>query len=206
MPRPVGRRNKGFDKKRDKLVRDLTEFALNADLRRPSLRQFAQQAGVSEPTLRHYFGDRQAVVRAILEDIARRGAVLWEALAAPSKSVDAALGDYFRVAEMGMAHGGFIRTHAFGLVEGLADPELGQAYLELIFEPSLKVIADKLRASGAGDVSDGELRTAAFAVFSPLVMMSLHQDLLGGKGQAPTDLSAAMKTLQTWIGGAVAKA
>ena len=66
MPRPAGVRNHNFEAKRTALLETLTEFALQDDLRRPSLRQFALAAGASEPTLRHYFRDRQGVVIAIL--------------------------------------------------------------------------------------------------------------------------------------------
>lgn len=76
MPRPAGARNHDFDEKRAALLDALTDFALSADLRRPSLRQFAQAMNASEPTLRHYFGDRQGLIIEILENIGRKGAPL----------------------------------------------------------------------------------------------------------------------------------
>ena len=41
MPRPAGVRNHDFEAKKTALLDTLSEFALNDDLRRPSLRQFA---------------------------------------------------------------------------------------------------------------------------------------------------------------------
>ncbi|MEO0786583.1 MAG: hypothetical protein AAFY10_12875, partial [Pseudomonadota bacterium] len=84
MPRPAGVRNRDFADKRASLLATLTDFALNSDLRRPSLRQFAIAAEASEPTLRHYFQDRQGVVVAILECIGERGQALWNMIATPA--------------------------------------------------------------------------------------------------------------------------
>ncbi|MEO1101546.1 MAG: TetR/AcrR family transcriptional regulator [Pseudomonadota bacterium] len=199
MPRTAGSRNKRFDEKKEALLLALTEFALNSDLRRPSLREFAQNVGVSEPTLRHYFEDRRGVVRAILTDIARRGRVIWDALASPAESVEAGLQAYFQISATGIAHGGFVRTHAFGLIEGLADPEIGQVYASLILEPSLQALMEKARLSGADHLSENELRTFALAAFSPLLVMSLHQDLLGAQTMEPVPVEGVMDTLRAWM-------
>ncbi|OYX01094.1 MAG: TetR family transcriptional regulator, partial [Caulobacter vibrioides] len=42
---------------------------------RASFRDLAAAAEVSPPTLRHYFGDRRAVIDAILEECLRRGRI-----------------------------------------------------------------------------------------------------------------------------------
>ena len=145
MPRPVGVRNKDFVEKRQALLDTLTQFALNADLRRPSLRQFAIAADASEPTLRHYFTDREGVVVAVLENIGRIGGPLWATIATPASDPATAITEYFRVSEAGMRHGGFIRAHAFGLIEGVANEAAGHAYLTYVLEPALSAIAEKLR-------------------------------------------------------------
>ena len=69
MSRPAGARNHDFCEKRTALLDTLTDFALAAALTRPSLRQIAIAANQSEPTLRHYFGDRQGLVLEIIENI-----------------------------------------------------------------------------------------------------------------------------------------
>ncbi len=181
MPRTTGSRNKGFANKKEALLLAMTDFAINGDLRRPSLREFAENAGVTEPTLKHYFGHRQAVVIAILNDIARRGEVIWQALASPSSSSHAALEEYFNVSALGLEHGGFVRSHAFGLVEGLADPEVGKVYVNRLLEPSLQIIIDKLKLSGAENQPPSVLHTMALGAFAPLLVHSLHQDLLGAE-------------------------
>ncbi|MEM6667558.1 MAG: hypothetical protein AAF638_14290 [Pseudomonadota bacterium] len=167
MPRPAGVRNRDFAEKRMALLDTLCDFALGSDLRRPSLRQFAMAASASEPTLRHYFKDRQGVVVAILERIGARGGPLWQTISLPAKTMATALEEYFRVSEAGMRHGGFIRAHAFGIIEGVADPVAAKAYLKNVLEPALGAVESKLAASGEG-LSDHKLmRAAALAALAP---------------------------------------
>ena len=199
MPRPAGARNHDFEEKRAALLNVLTDFALSADLRRPSLRQFAMAAQQSEPTLRHYFHDRQGLVVDILENIGLRATLLWEMVSTPSISPAAAFEEYFRISEAGMKLGGFTRAHAFGLIEGLADEVAGQAYLAKVLEPALKAISDKLRDTPGGPTTETGLRAAALATLSPMLVMSLHQELLGGAEYTPIDANATMASLQGWL-------
>lgn len=200
MPRPSGTRNHDFDEKRAALLNTLTRYALTADLRRPSLRQFAMAANQSEPTLRHYFGDRQGLVIEILENLRSRAMPLWIAFEEPSENVDAALDAYFALVSEGLRHGQFARAHAFGLIEGLADEMVGRAYLEKLLEPALQSLCDKLRVTPGGPSSEAGLRAAALAILSPLMLMTLHQDLLGGAKTAPIDMEAVTRILRAGLG------
>ncbi|MEO0882190.1 MAG: hypothetical protein AAFY34_05615 [Pseudomonadota bacterium] len=196
MPRQAGSRNKDFAQKRQELVRALTEHALTADIRRPSLREFAQACSVTEPTLRHYFVDRKGTVHAIIDEMARRGKVIWDVVAMPSATGKEALENYFMISNMGIRDGGFIRAHAFGIIEGLADLEIGKAYVAKILEPSLQAVMTKLKLSTRRDIPGDELRSMALAAFAPLLLASLHQDLLGGKETAEIDSEALTQLLQ----------
>lgn len=187
MPRPAGVRNHDFDEKRTALLDTLTEFALTDDLRRPSLRQFAIAAGASEPTLRHYFGDRRGLVIAILQHINQRAQPLWSIVATGATDPEAAVEEYFRVTKAGMEHGGFARAHAFGIIEGLADTEIGDAYLKFVLDPALATVSDKLYATPGGPKEAKDGRVAAFMILAPLLVMTLHQELLGGAKEAPID-------------------
>lgn len=200
MPRPVGVRNKDFVEKRQALLGKLTDFALSSDLRRPSLRQFAIAAGASEPTLRHYFGDRQGVVLAVLEEIGARGDPLWSTIASPASDQATAIVEYFRISEAGMRHGGFVRAHAFGIIEGVADEKAGAAYLEFVLEPALKAVSEKLRNTPGASSDGSALKAAAFAALSPMLVLSLHQDLLGGNTTDPISAEQLFAHLQTWLG------
>lgn len=203
MPRPAGVRNHDFEEKRAALLNALTDFALSADLRRPSLRQFAIAVHQSEPTLRHYFTDRQGLVIDILETIGQRGAPLWAMVATRSPDPATAFEEYFRISEAGMRLGGFVRAHAFGLIEGLADEAAGQAYLEKVLDPALGALSDKLRSTPGAPQDETALRAAALAALSPLLVMSLHQELLGGAQSTPIDSRAVIAQLQGWLGKAL---
>ncbi|WP_350174440.1 hypothetical protein [Hyphomonas sp.] len=203
MPRPIGARNHDFELKRAALVDSMTGYALEADLRRPSLRQFAIAAKASEPTLRHYFDDRQGVVEAILENMGKRATWIWDVIAHPAGNPTEAIEEYYRVADAGMRYGHFTRAHAFGLIEGIADDNAGRAYLKFLLEPGLKSIMDKLEATPDGPASRDALRTAAFAIMAPLLFMSIHQKLLGGEADFPIDTQATIQHLQSWLGRAL---
>ncbi|MEM1036203.1 MAG: TetR/AcrR family transcriptional regulator [Pseudomonadota bacterium] len=199
MPRPAGVRNHDFEKKRSALLDQLTDFALNDDLRRPSLRQFAIAAGASEPTLRHYFSDRQGVVIAILNHIHDRGLSLWDVIKTPSADTASAVDEYFRVTQAGLTHGGFARAHAFGLIEGMADEVVGQAYLKALLDPALEAVQHKLKAT-SGATYDGDAgRSAAFMMLAPILVMTLHQQLLGGGESSPIEPDGFLGQIQKWL-------
>ncbi|MCA8902431.1 MAG: hypothetical protein KDA53_14410 [Hyphomonas sp.] len=203
MARPNGVRNHDFAEKRAALLDRLTDHALSADLRRPSLRQFAIAADTSEPTLRHYFTNRSGLVVAILQTIGRRGRVIWEAVSAPASCAEEAVGEYLRISEAGMRHGGFVRAHAFGIIEGVADPAAGHAYLKHVLEPALEALRRKLSATDGCPSDPGSLQAAALVILSPLLVMSLHQDLLGGREALPIESGALTAQMETWLGQAL---
>lgn len=199
MPRPAGVRNHNFEAKRTALLDTLTEFALQDDLRRPSLRQFALAAGASEPTLRHYFRDRQGVVIAILEHIHARALPLWDVIKTGAPDTATAVAEYFRVTEAGLTHGGFARAHAFGLIEGMADEAVGRAYLEFLLDPALEAVSAKMQSTPGRPETQSERKAAAFMMLSPILVMTLHQQLLGGEEASPIDTNGFMTMMQTWL-------
>lgn len=188
MPRPLGSRNPDYDQKKERLTQILTDHVLGTDLTRQSFRQFAVAAEVSEPTLRHYFGDREGVAAEILRALAERARPLWAAVAEPAESAAQAVDAYVVISKIGVAHGAFARAHAFGLLEGVADPRLGRAYLSEVLEPSLAALESRLRPYLPTDASAA--RAAALMLFAPMLLSVIHQDLLAGKQAAPMDLPA----------------
>ena len=204
MARTPGARNHDFEDKRRALLNTLTDFALDADLRRPSLRQFAIAASTSEPTLRHYFTNRRGLILAILELLGERGRPLWEDLSRPAPNPTEALQEFFRVSLADMREGQFVRAHAFGLIEGMADPRAGQAYLNFLFEPALDSVCLKLHETPGSPTEPGELRAAGLAVLSPLLVLCLHQDVLGGEEHAPIDSAQIISYLEEWLGTSLA--
>ena len=201
MARTPGARNHDFAVKRAALLDALTDYALEADLRRPSLRQFALAADITEPTLRHYFTDRPGVVVAILETIGHRSETIWIQIATPAASPAEALAEFFRLTTDHVHQGRFGRAHAFGLVEGAACPRASQAYLDHLLEPALDAICRKLDATPGCPREPETQRAAALATLSPVLVMSLHQDLLSGP---PLDRLQITAHLEGWLGTALA--
>jgi hypothetical protein len=100
----------------------------------------------------------------------------------------------------------FVRMHAFGMVEGMAEPDIGQAYLEHMSGTVARLRVPQARWNARVSTDDpNELRTAAIAMFSPVIMMGLHQHLLGGRAVAPLDDQSAVQHLSNWLSGAFAE-
>jgi AcrR family transcriptional regulator len=205
MARTPGARNYNFDAKRLALLNSVIHFALSGEIQRPSLRQLALAAETSEPTLRHYFTDRKGLVIAMMVELGERAQPIWRQLEEPAPTVEEAVAACFRHALARMEDDIFVRMHAFGMVEGMAEPDVGQAYLEHILEPSLDCVCRKLAGTPGSPTDGNEIRTAAIAMFSPVIMMSLHQHLLGGRAVAPLDNQSAVEQLSNWLGGAIAE-
>jgi AcrR family transcriptional regulator len=199
MPRPAGARNHDFDEKRAALLDTLTDYALSAALTRPSLRQFAIAAHQSEPTLRHYFGDRQGLVIEIIGNLNKRAQVTWAMAAQPAANPADAVTDYLAFTKAGMESGIFNRFHAFALIEAFADDTVGKVYLQQIMEPSLKAFSDKLGSTPGAPRDEAELRAATLLASAPLLVLGMHQGLLGGKRDAPFDMDKTFAFMKDWL-------
>lgn len=205
MARTPGARNYNFDEKRSALLDSVINFSLSGEIRRPSLRQLAMAAETSEPTLRHYFTDRKGLVIAMMAELGERAQPIWRELEQPAHSMMEAVDACFRHALTRMGDDIFVRMHAFGMVEGMAEPDVGEAYLEHVLEPSLDCVCRKLSRTPGSPEDPEEIRTASIAMFSPVIMMCLHQHLLGGRAVAPLDDQSTVQHLSNWLGGAFAK-
>jgi AcrR family transcriptional regulator len=160
---------------------------------------------VAEPTLRHYFGDRESVAREILAVLGERGRPFMDAVAQPSPGLDEAVDAYVGLSKAGVRHGGFARAHAFGLIEGLADDTVGRAYLDELLEPSLQALEERLSAH-AGELTPTQKRAAALILFAPMLLAILHQDLLGGRRSAPLDLDGLFDAFASFAKAAIGDA
>ncbi|MFW5661830.1 MAG: TetR/AcrR family transcriptional regulator [Oceanicaulis sp.] len=155
-----------------------------------SLRQFAIKAGVSEPTLRHYFSDRQGVVIAIIGYFAE-GARDWLARSAePGETLREAVTGYAGLAMEGSRRDVFAQAHAFAFVESIHDRAVARTYLEQIIEPSLQALERRLGPSIDPDGADPDrVRHGAIFLYAPVLVAVLHQRLLAGEETRPLDMS-----------------
>ncbi len=190
MARPIGARNQGFDDRRRTLLARVQARLVAQDGHTAGMRSLAEAAGVTYPTLKHYFGDRVGLLRALFEARAADGAVYLEQM----RQADLPFEQSIRVAALGIAHAGaapgFRVLHDIGLREGLLSPGVGSIYLEQIFEPTLAAIEARFSTHMArGEMRQADPRVAALGLVSPLLLGALHQHSLDGARLRPLDLA-----------------
>lgn len=190
MARTKGARSTAYEANRARLIAAMQARLTARDLPPPSMRELAAAAGVTMPTLGHYFGKRDDAVSAVLASIGEAGAPHLAQVAASdlpfAESIEAAL----RYMLAGLRQG-LNEVHMLGLREGMGQRRLGPAYLDTILEPSLRAIEARLAAHQArGEMRGGDPRHAALALLAPLVLAGLHQAELGGDDLRPLDLDA----------------
>lgn len=196
MPRPPGRRNADFADVRHGLLGALYERLSQPDGVSASFRELAAACGVSVPTLRHYFVDRDGAVRAVLERQRELGELDLRAFAeVPLLPFNASMRGFLDSLLRGFAHGGLGMLHAVGLTAGLRHETIGPAYLAQVLEPSLQALEARLaRHRDAGELRKGvDLRHAALALLAPPLLLLLHQDLLGGRVVRAADVPALVE-------------
>lgn len=198
--RPWGTKNPEYAARRAALA-DAARARLLADGGATSLHELAEAAGVSVPTLRHYFGDRAGVVAAALRREEVAAAPHLSRLAAPSSSdLTESLTGFLRELVAAWGRYGVGRVFTVGLVVGAYDVEAGPAYLDGVLEPTLQAIEARLAghaAAGALRIAAGDaegLRAAALSLVAPVLVGLIHQDALGGAACRRLDLNAFVAT------------
>jgi AcrR family transcriptional regulator len=163
---------------------------------RPSLRQLAEAADVTVPTLRHYFGSRDDLVAAVLAEIHRLGGPALERVAEPQGDLEASVRDYLTSLAHAMHHRGLGDKLAIGFIEGLLNGKLGPEALAHLIDPSVDALEERLRAHQArGEMIDANPRHAAIFLLSPVVLACHHQDQMFGRTQHPLDVAAFIDDL-----------
>ncbi|MFO0548789.1 MAG: TetR/AcrR family transcriptional regulator [Polyangiaceae bacterium] len=196
MARPRGTPNPGHDEARRKLAR-----AVRAGLVRQgadsSLAELARSAGVSIPTLKHYFGDRSGAVAEALRQVREDAAPYTASLTDPGAlDLAASLTKVARDLAHAWTTFGVGRLFSVGLGAGFDDPVTGPGYLDGVLEPTVRAVEHRLRIHAERHEvrlapSDAlGLRVAALGFLSPLLVALLHQRSLGGDRCRPLDLAA----------------
>lgn len=179
MARHPGTRNQDYEQKRLALVESVAAYVMREDVFLPSFRQMAIAANTSEPTLKHYFGNRSGLVIAVLEYFSEAGAPLREELRRHFSSIEDALWDYQAMASRVSRNGGFIRGHIFGLRESLADNDVFNAYISHLVLPGVAAFAERLVKARGGPVNYSTARTAASMIFANVLFLACRKHLLG---------------------------
>jgi AcrR family transcriptional regulator len=166
---------------------------------RPSLRELASAAGVSVPTLRHYFGARPQVIDAIFEECLRLGRDGLDAQRRSEKPFDDSIHDYSRALIRALAMEREVRLGdliAVSLGEGLLDVGISRSTLQHIIDPTIEALEARLRTHiERGEMIDTDARAAALMLVSPLLLASLHQDQLHGAAHHPMCLETTAETV-----------
>jgi AcrR family transcriptional regulator len=192
MARTKGARNADYDDSRLDLARRVRKALMQEDGIRRSLRQLAAGAGTSVATLKHYFGDRDALLMAVMESFRIDGAPYMARASMPvSGDVRASLRQFLRsiVEAWQKYHVG--EMQAAMLAEGLTVKRLGPPYVTLLLEPLLQMGEQFLqRHLDRGELSPLDVRQGALTLLAPLVLALLHQTNLSGKSCRPLELGA----------------
>lgn len=182
MTRSKGVRNAGYAQRRGEIIARIRERLKQPDATRASWRELAAAAGVSLSTLSHYFGRRDDVVRAVMENDLAGAVEPLATMARPTGRFEQSVADAVEHLADGFRHGGLGQTFATGLIEGLLHSTLGPVFLATALEPSLRAAEARLQHHiDAGEMRGGDPRGAAIMLIAPVVVSFLHQQQLGGE-------------------------
>lgn len=189
MARPSGSRDKQFEERRGALIALARRHLSSPEGRNASWRDLAAAGGVSTSTLAHYFGDRQALISAILEQARHEGEIYLAMAARPAADFAGSVGELVGMLGQGLDRG-VLALQVIGLSEGLGNAQSAQSYLGHHLEPMLGAIAARLAAHVArGQMRVVETRFAAIGLLAPMVIARLHQVELGGHESYPMSLA-----------------
>jgi AcrR family transcriptional regulator len=178
MARVAGARNAQFEERRNALISKAKERLSLQNGQSPSFRELALAAGVSVATLRHYFGDRESLIKAVFAHYLQSGQRHLERTRAPDPSevdLEESLRDFLQRLVRGWTGGTVGALHRIGLAEGLRHRGTALDYLVDVLEPTLQSL---------------ETRHAALMLISPLLLALLHQHDLGGTRCRPLAVDA----------------
>jgi len=189
VPRPRGARDTDYQNKRRALLQKISARLMQRDSTRPSLRQMADAAEVTVPTLRHYFGSRGEIILALFEEDRRTGEPHLRREAEPPGPFPQSVRDCRRSLVIALMHRPVGDMFAVAMVEGLLHAELGPASHAYVIDPSIDAIEARLKAHQArGEMRAGDARNAAIMLISPILLATQHQRQLHGAADRPLAL------------------
>jgi AcrR family transcriptional regulator len=160
------------------------------DAMHASYRELVAAAGVSISTLQHYFGRREDIVAAVLQQAQQSAATHFDQVSKSKGTFRESILDFLAYFRLGFECFGVGDVHALGLVEGLRSSALGPKVVEAVLEPSINALTARLSEhQRRGEMrADSDPRHAAIMLLAPGVLLMLHQRELGGAASHPADL------------------
>lgn len=190
MGRPSGARGRDYDARRSEILHRMAQRLSTPDAMHASYRELVAAAGVSTSTLQHYFGRREDIVAAVLQQAQQSAAPHFTHLRNANGTLRESILEFLAYFRLGFDRFGVGDVHALGLVEGLRNTALGPIVVDAVLEPSI----DALTARLCEHQKRGEMRAcsdprhAALMLLAPGLFLMLHQRELGGAARHPADL------------------
>ncbi len=198
MARPSGKRNSDYLDRRKELLEDAIGRLLAECQNRPSLRSLADAAGVSLPTIVHYFGSRGQLLESVFKLLEEGGRPYLDRVREPTGVFSTSIRDLVCFIADGFRSGALVDIHSLGLMEGIRNDKVGPLYLKHVLEPTIEAIGIRLQKHiDRGEMRSVEVRYAANALLSPILVAFLHQTDLSGKNSFPVDVDAFLRSHAT---------
>jgi AcrR family transcriptional regulator len=198
MARPSGKRNSDYLDRRKELLEDAIGRLLAECQNRPSLRSLADAAGVSLPTIVHYFGSRVQLLESVFKLLEEGGRPYLDHVREPTGAFSTSMRNLVHFIADGFKSGALVNIHSLGLMEGIRNEEVGPLYLKHVLEPTVEAIGIRLQKHiDRGEMRSVEVRYAANALLSPILVAFLHQTDLSGKNSFPVDIDAFLRSHAT---------
>lgn len=190
MGRPTGTRSKTHEERRRQIIAKLAERLSRAGGMHASYRDLVAASGESISTLQHYFGRRENILMAVLEESRIQAEPYLDYARTPRSDFQASVRDVVDYVRMGFEQFGLGDIYAIGFVEGIRNAAIGPSMVSDLLEPTIDAVAQRLAIHQArGEMRDEVLaRHAAVLLLSPVIVVMLHQHDLGGKQTHPADM------------------
>jgi AcrR family transcriptional regulator len=192
VARRPGSKNKDYEETRVAMAAHFAQALVGPDGQAATLEGLARAAGVSVPTVRHYFGDRDGAFRAALAAVRAQGAARLREMGDPGeRSAEDAIVSLAIAVPVAWRRFGLGQVMAGGLALGMFSETRGPTYLEELLEPFLQaaeaLLSELVRR---GRLAPLDARATALSLLAPIVFALLHQDHLGGIEARPLDVDA----------------
>ncbi len=191
MNRPPGSRNRDFEEQRRALLERVGWELVAEHGRPPSLRKLAESAGVSAPTLRHYFGDGDRLVEEALGHLGTEHlqAMVEDDADSLESTVRSILAD-LTAAWVPYRVGAILES---GLALGVQSSIWGCRYTRAILDPIVDAVATRFaRHIERGEMAEVDPRFAALSLLGPVLLALMHQHGLHGQQTNPLDIHALL--------------
>jgi AcrR family transcriptional regulator len=195
MARKQGAKDRKHEERRQAMLSRIRDRLGQPGATHASWRELAAAADVGLATLAHYFGKREDVILALMEDYLAQGEEPLRILATAQEPFAVSIASALEHLAVGLRYG-VSEALAVGLAEGLRQPRLGPAFIKTGLEPIVQALASRLSTHiERGEMREVNPRIASLQLSAPLVLAWLHQHELGGEADYPLEMKEVIAML-----------